>query len=326
MLILLDASLGQDQVFSQNIVEQKRYGRTLVAVLNGMSIAEATKEGMITDEPTTNLTKSSGKSNMFLSQDAEDDEDEEDEEEPTKADTGRSFGSLNPQANAFTPGFSKPSTEATGAQPSWMTQFGQARPSASVFTGASPNNIFGGQDKAVSSIVPATSAQQSPFQDLGTVQSSAQSTPATVDASSSSKATGTGVPSSAFQQTPFNNSNPFAAPPAQTPSGSFIFAKPEKAPSPPKEDQIASTTEATPAFSWFKPGTAPVATPAQTPTSLPSAFPAPQPSETPKVTSAFSCKWKPAEVKVKIELTQSLKSSPLVRLPRFHSLPISPLL
>lgn len=311
MLILLDSSLGQDQIFSENIVEQKRHGRTLVAVLNGMSIAEAAREGMITDERATTQNKlSSGRSNMFLSQNAEDEEDEEVEEEPEKVNTAQSFGSFNPQANPFTPGAVKTSSvEGLGTQPSWMTGFGQARPSASAFS-STPSNFFGQQQKTASSNAPA-SAPQSGSQGLGTTQAPSQLTaPAKVDFASSSQATNLETPSATSQSNPFSNNNPFAAaPPTQVSSG-FSFAKPDQASAPPQEQQTASTAAAKPTFSWFKSATDPV----PDPTPSPSAFAAPPPSKTPSVTPSFSCKSQPCEAGLKIELTLSLKSPPSLRL------------
>lgn len=199
-------------MFSETIVESKRQGRNLVAVLNGMSIAAATKEGMLENETTTTSNKAtSNKSSMFLSQNAEDDEADEADDQPEQSAVSQSSTFLNPLAGTFTPGALKSfTTEEPAKQPGWMTGFGQARPSNSGFPGAATKNIFAGQNGAAGSAgAPTLSASES----LGTAQNN--SSPFTkqpnADITSSQQVKEVTDPKP-VSQSPFSNqNNPFAA-------------------------------------------------------------------------------------------------------------------
>lgn len=318
MLIVLDSSLGQDQIFSESIVEKKRQARNLVAVLNGMSIAAATKEGMIEDQSTTAPTKAThNRSSMFLSQDAEDDEVEEAEDQSEQA-VPKPFGSLNPLANTFTPGaFKPPNTGEAVKRPGWMTQFGQPRPNVSALPSGPSNDIFGRQNEQTpSSGAPAQSSSEG----LGTAQKAAtQSTDSwKTDAKPSLQVTDANSVKPTFQPPPLSQSNPFAAPRTQESISPFQFTQPaEKTPLiSPQEKQTPNTAATQTTFSWSRPPSEP----ARTSTPSQPIFSTLQPPQTPSETPKFSRKSQPCELKLMSTLTQThkLNPKPSLRHPKTH--------
>lgn len=252
MLIVLDSSLGQDQIFSENIVEDKRQGRNLVAVLNGMSIAAATKAGMLEQKSMFPSAKAfSNKSSMFLSQDAEDDEADEPEEESQQPLLNQPAAQLNPLASAFTPGAFKPSTAAEPVkQPSWMNGFGQTRSNDSPFSAPPTKDIFK-TGQSVSAAAPAQPTSQS----LGAAQKTPSQTfnPVKFGTTPSLQPNDENLSDPAAKSPFVSQGNPFAAQPNTGSLGTFpsVPKAKEKAISPPpQEEQAASSTKTHDTFSW----------------------------------------------------------------------------
>ncbi|KAL9596113.1 MAG: hypothetical protein Q9219_006012 [cf. Caloplaca sp. 3 TL-2023] len=64
---LSDTNANRKQTFSMNLVEQKRHGRTLPAVVNGMTVTQAQAQGMVVDEDSDNEgSSSSAEETLFL--------------------------------------------------------------------------------------------------------------------------------------------------------------------------------------------------------------------------------------------------------------------
>lgn len=251
MLIVIDSSLGQEQVFSETLVESKRHGRNLVAILNGMSIAAAAKEGMLEQNSTAMFIKGvSNKSNMFLSQNAEDDEADEAENGPEESTSVQTTTSLNPMANAFKPSPFK-QQEDSAKQPSWMTGFGQTRLDANVspFSAARKNSVDQQGGEPVNAGTPA----QSPFKGLGAFQQPSSQTPSSFKADVAPSLQKVDV--SSFKpaaQSSFVNHNPFATLP---PSGASHILQPTQqaevgSPAAAQEIPAAQSLKTSNAFSW----------------------------------------------------------------------------
>lgn len=299
MLIVLDSSLGQDQIFSESIVESKRQGRNLVAVLNGMSIATASKENMLESTGTTPSNKSRfGKSSMFMSQNSEDDDEGDGDEEQEQPPMVQTAPSLNPLASAFTPSPFKPTTtEEPAKQPSWMTGFGQSRSSLPGFPAAAiTKSIFAEQGGETASTGASTVPTS---QGLGTPQNEPAQTISQVNAfttpSQQEKDASVAKPAA---QSPFtSNNNPFAAPPSSGFIGNLQSTPkpPEKAASPTREDQSTSSSKTPPIFSWAS-GPAPTA--ASSSAISESIFASPKPTQPSLIKApSFACKSQSREPK-----------------------------
>src|SRR3954468_21133195 len=112
----LESSTPNRQIFSHSIVEAKRYRRSLVAVINGIGVARAIREGLIEadlrqdDEPTNAMEDDSGEGLFFP-------------ENNTASSTfgdNKSASTFNPEASNFTP-----STASWTKPPSSTTSFGK---------------------------------------------------------------------------------------------------------------------------------------------------------------------------------------------------------
>ena len=121
---LIDPFSKPEQLFSNALVETKRHGRTLVAVLNGMSIARARQEDMIEDESELSVeAPARQRSNMFVG-----DHDDEESLVSMSAASTPAFN-LNPAASVFKASAGK--TQTSSEKPAWMTSFGSKRASGS---------------------------------------------------------------------------------------------------------------------------------------------------------------------------------------------------
>lgn len=95
-----ESSTPNKQVFSFGIVEEKRYHRTLVSVINGVGVAQAIREGLIMEQPEVEDdeaeedTEANDDNSMFVP---------ETKKEDIKSDPRNPFLMFNPQASIFTP-------------------------------------------------------------------------------------------------------------------------------------------------------------------------------------------------------------------------------
>ncbi|KAK5954710.1 actin cytoskeleton and mitosis protein [Knufia fluminis] len=151
-----------EQVFCEEVVEAKRYGRTLVAVMNGMSIAEARRAGMVEEDfESAAVPQPSVKRNsMFV--DDDDEEEQDDEQHGGSTAQQSSLSSLNPAASVFAPANAFAAKPPSDQQPKWMTSFGDDRSPSS--PGGPPKGLFGLKEAEQSQPAAAPSAPaQSPF-------------------------------------------------------------------------------------------------------------------------------------------------------------------
>ena len=133
--------MPRKQVFSYKYVEKKRYHRTLTAVINGMTVADALRAGLIESSDSHHERYQGGEEAM------EEDGDEEslfvpEATKPSTSTDSLAFGSdLNPQASSFTPGFGHDDTSSTFGRPTKESSFSKT-PKQSTF-GQSPTGSGG---------------------------------------------------------------------------------------------------------------------------------------------------------------------------------------
>lgn len=160
--VSVESSIPNRQSFSHTYVEKKRYHRTLTAVINGVPVAEAIRQGLVEPageqegpEPEEDATGEDDQS-MFVPED-----------KPTStpaAATSSLFGSgLSPTASTFTPtvkfgedssGFAKPSEKLTSTFGQPTTTFGSSGFGSPGFSGG-----FGSTSLPSSFGNPATGLQ-----------------------------------------------------------------------------------------------------------------------------------------------------------------------
>ncbi|OQV10340.1 hypothetical protein CLAIMM_14357 [Cladophialophora immunda] len=116
------SSIPRRQVFSHSYVERKRYHRTLTAVINGATVAEAIRHGWVESEE----------------EDARPIDDTRDDDQgmfvpetkatSTSATSSFSGPSLNPQAASFTPTFGQSTASSSWTKPTEFAGFGPSSP------------------------------------------------------------------------------------------------------------------------------------------------------------------------------------------------------
>ena len=187
------------QVFSDDVVEKKRYWRTFAAVIHGVSVATAIKEGLMEessdiDEPIADNTDD--ENGMFFP------------EKPVNSRVVETPPLLNPSAPTFTPAGSSTSTEVH-------------KPQASVFDGGFP-------PQQSNSMPFGTSPWSNPF---GTNTAATQE-PIKWGSSSLSKET----PQATFSgfSTPFPKTSPFSTSSQPSNNVPSIFGQPSQPSNVPK--------------------------------------------------------------------------------------------
>ncbi|KAI9818466.1 MAG: hypothetical protein M1827_000525 [Pycnora praestabilis] len=126
---LSDPSSQSKQQFSQNLVEQKRYGRTFLAIIDGISASKAREDGLIKSEMGEEKHTQRGRRNnnsLFLSEDS----DEDDVSVPRTTKFGSISDGKKPGSTASTPlhPFANPFAPSPSAKP-----FGTSNPSSGAF-------------------------------------------------------------------------------------------------------------------------------------------------------------------------------------------------
>lgn len=104
LTVLVDSVSRRKQVFSRTLVESKRLGRTLPAVINGVTASEAAACGMVEDlsSEESKSPRESGNNSLFITDDS-------DEEKPTKSAETTTSMFTNPSENQPEPSsFSSP--------------------------------------------------------------------------------------------------------------------------------------------------------------------------------------------------------------------------
>lgn len=162
-------------MFSESIVEKKRYHRTLVAVINGTSAVNAIDKGLVEEQEATQLQEHE----VADSYDGTGDDHEmfvparvSVDEKPSSSSFSSPFNNkLNPDAATFFPQVPSPSSsEQKVKQPGWLTNFGSQDRSPDS-PGAPPSNIFGqvsaptSQTSALPSFPSANGISTTPFKD-----------------------------------------------------------------------------------------------------------------------------------------------------------------
>ncbi|KAJ9494718.1 actin cytoskeleton and mitosis protein [Exophiala xenobiotica] len=134
-------SLDQSQIpnrqsFSHTYVEKKRYRRTLTAVINGATVAEAIRQGWVVESPDEESDSQQNEvreddQSMFVPQDR-----------PQSASSSIFGSSLNPAASTFTPKFGQSPGTGKATEKSTFGQPTSTSTSASAF--GQPSTGFGG--------------------------------------------------------------------------------------------------------------------------------------------------------------------------------------
>lgn len=141
-------------------MERKRHHRTLLAVINGLSVAEARRNGQVKTE-TRHDSVDAKHHSMFVQ------DDDDDEFMWTSGEGNTSTQpSLNPAATAFIPQGDlavQRATQPKSTQPSWMTNFGQERTPELLSPGGPPKNLFLPKNQESE---PSVLSQASPFQTI----------------------------------------------------------------------------------------------------------------------------------------------------------------
>lgn len=217
--ILVDSVSRRKQVFSRTLVESKRLGRTLPAVISGVTASEAAACGMVEEFSSEESIspKESGNNSLFITDDS-------DEEKPTKSaetttsiftnpsgtrpkpssfsspfglpDKGNPFGAsttLTPPTNAFnTNAFNVPSTSGTSS----TTPFGKG-------TNTTPS-VFGTPSSSATSFGTTSifGASSNPFQTTTTPKFNFLQPSSTVDSATESAIVAEPSPKSTFRFPP----------------------------------------------------------------------------------------------------------------------------
>lgn len=220
-----DPTDSKSQIFSESIVEQKRFGRSYTAVLKGMSIAQAQRAGLVSEY--VELPKAATKNNsMFIGDDDDDGEADNMANEPPAA-------ALNPAATSFFP------TAASTIQPSWMSGFTAA---GSKSSDGFSSGVFG--QKVEEKVPAASTGPASPFSTLQNSQPESQS-----GISFSTKTTGPPSPFSALNQAqPQQTDNDTTTKPPTT-EHPFSWIK--------RPDESHTSSSAKPATTTTKPPSSP---------------------------------------------------------------------
>jgi len=241
--------------------------------MNGMSIAEARRAGMVEEEyDSTPLPQlASKRNNMFVGDDDDEDEAQDEQQEHTNAQQFPA-SAFNPAAAVFSPGSAFALNPSVDRQPKWMTSFGKPEDRSPDSAGGPPKGLFG--PKTAQQEQPATApsaSSRSPFTTgLGTTN-----TP--FNQPSSASATPAPAPATLSGLSGFTSGQPSAQPSLL--SGIFAAAPDEQEKVPEPTTQPASRTsifdpspqykttdlgvpKTTPTFSWgLTPGTKPDAEP-----------------------------------------------------------------
>ena len=250
--LLPDSNPRRKQVFSKVLVEPKRFGRTLPAVINGLTASQAQAQGLIEDIPDADNFSNANSESLFIDGDSDDDD---------RKVRSRSGSLLR---NEVTNGTASPSTTANPLKPT--TMFGQPstmpksfQPTSSEQPQGPTPSVFGLQSSAqpkpnpfVSKESPKFTQLQAPAgKDEGSIPGA---TPKfnffpTVDSSSSTDPTPLSDPPVVAQQPPLSNAT-FGQPSSPFGKNPFIGTSTGSTPSAPS---FSSTPHTVPASSTTKP-------------------------------------------------------------------------
>jgi hypothetical protein len=271
----IESSTPSPQVFSHTIVEAKRYRRSLVAVINGIGVARAIREGLIEADPQqegeqSNAMDEDSSGGLFFP---------EESTAPSPPRETRPASIFNPEASSFMPG-------AT-TQPSWPTSTGSfGKPSTfapSTSTSSAPKTTQSGSQ--FPSFVPSSSTTTSSFGMNSTPFSNPFQPKVQPPAASSTPPTTATAP---FQFSDFKFGQPTSTnPPSASTSSPFSFGKPSTVPpifgAPSAQQQGKEQEQASnPAIENV--GNAPPFAPGFSHTSMPTTFTSVSPEKT---TEAF---------------------------------------
>ena len=249
-------------MFCEDIVESKRHGRTLVAVMNGMSIAQARRAGMIEEDyDAASMSQPTLKRNTMFVGDDDDEDDVQYESQQGTSSQQTQAARLNPASAVFSPGDGFATTSSISKQPKWMTGFGQSEDRSPDSAGGPPKGLFGPKtvQQEQPSVVPSSSSL-SPFSfRLGTpalplIQPSSLSNTSTSLPSTTSAFTGFN-----FSQTSEASSLSSKASPAAEAHEQELLPKSAPQPSgsgsifnlfPQDKSNASAVPKSTPTFTW----------------------------------------------------------------------------
>jgi len=177
--IALDTNPRRKQTFSKTLVEHKRLGRTLPAVINGLSASQAQSQGLISDFSAAETSSVSDHEPLFMENSDEEQKSEKpqsaapEQKDETKSDPTK----LDPNASPFnraptpfqlpTPSGTSFASNGTFGKPTPLNFLGLPPDSSSIFKPRASEtekpNLFGTQQtpKFVSPTIPDTSKQSS---------------------------------------------------------------------------------------------------------------------------------------------------------------------
>lgn len=228
----IESSIPRQQSFSYNIVEKKRYRRSLTAVINGTSVAQAIREGWVEAEDDLEAEQ----------------EEVQNDEQSLFVPENRSFGDsttpsifgtgLNPAATIFKPAAAtSPAIEKVSSfgQPTDFAKFGIPAPNSSSTTfGPTTTQPVSKPENGSSVFTTALASEKTPLPTFG------QPTSATAPIASQTFTFGPSTQSSPLQA---------ASTPSATSFGTFGVAK--------KDEPSALASAKQPTFPGFNFGTAP---------------------------------------------------------------------
>ncbi|KAI9837544.1 MAG: hypothetical protein M1819_007195 [Sarea resinae] len=247
---LIDPSPPPQQVFSEILVESKRYRRTLPAIINGLGVIKAREQGLIEEEPMNGDTIPPKKTNdsLFLTEDSDEASETESKSSTNGARSNQlENAKLNPSAPTFNPfnPFGLPSSNPpTSKSPNAAVPSSPAPPAVKFGAPAqSPSpSLFGMPSTAFGKPSTPRSAETPPLNTMSSTPSTLFGTPNSFGTGNPPATTHFGTSSSS------NTGNPSASSIFGAPSVSNPFAKPlPPSPAEAPGSSGSSATTATPA-------------------------------------------------------------------------------
>jgi len=141
---LPDAPVGKQGQQKSDVVERKRYGRALSAVINGLSVREAKAAGLVeqTSQADTSMADHAAEESLFITDHSDDEmfpRKKSNQDMGRKATAEMKAQPLNPFASSFNPAQSTPATQPSKAP---QSSFGFGNQIAQPFGAPAPPNAF----------------------------------------------------------------------------------------------------------------------------------------------------------------------------------------
>ena len=119
--VILDLNPRRKQIFSKTLVEPKRLGRTLPAVINGLTASQAQAQGFVGDSSDAENDSHTNSESLFIDGGSDDEQGvaRSRSGSPVRNEPKKSSGPLNPRINPIAPTaiFGQPSTKGSASLP-----------------------------------------------------------------------------------------------------------------------------------------------------------------------------------------------------------------